>query len=177
VAGDRELDSLIDDENVIAHLFVAADRLARARTPREALDIAVEILHNLAGVHRYAVWLRATHQVEAHVVAPADPRFRTTSSPDDPLVARALSASPPGELGGALPVACSLFLDGDAVGAIEIRELVPQVGGLGRLQLDLLVFLSERLAPAMVAAGHLAARDSASAWAEVATAIEQGRNA
>ena len=174
---DRDLDALIEDENVIAHLFVAADRLARARTPREALDIAVEILHNLAGVHRYAVWLRASHETLARVVAPADPRFRTASSPDDPLVARALAATPPAQVGGALPVACPLFLDGDAVGAIEIRELVPQVGGLGRLQLDLLVFLSERLAPAMVAAGHLAARDSAQAWAAVATAIELGRTA
>jgi hypothetical protein len=174
---DRELDALIDDENVIAHLFVAADRLARARTPREALDVAVEILHNLAGVHRYAVWLRAHHEDVAQIVAPADPRFRTASTADDPLIARALAASPPVQVGGALPIACPLFLDGDAVGAIEIRELVPQVGGLGRLQLDLLVFLSERLAPAMVAARHLAARDSASAWAAVATAIEEGRDA
>jgi hypothetical protein len=177
VERDRELDSLIDDENVLAHLFVAADRLARARTPREALDVAVEVLHNLAGVHRYAVWLRAAPADPARVVAPADPRFRTASVEDDPLIAGALAATPPAKVGGELPIGCPLFLDGAAVGAIEIRELVPQVGALGRLQFDLLVFLSERLAPAMVAAGHLAARDSASAWAAVATSIELGRTA
>lgn len=175
-----EMDALIEEQNVLAHLFVAADRLSRARSPREALDVAVEVLHNLAGVHRYALWLRAGHDDAPRVVAPGDRRFRAAAPPDD-LVARALASVVPVRGGGELPVAFPLVLDGGTVGAIEIRELVPQLAGLGRLQQDLLVFLSERLAPAMVQAGLAARHGVASAWITIADSIDvvdgTGRNA
>ena len=31
-----EMEALIEEQNVLAHMFVASDRLARARSPREA---------------------------------------------------------------------------------------------------------------------------------------------
>jgi hypothetical protein len=176
-----EMDALIEEQNVLAHLFVAADRLARARSPREALDVAVEVLHNLAGVHRYALWLRAGHDDAPRVVGPGDRRFRATPTDDD-LVTRAFASVIPVRTGTTeVPVAFPLVLDGGTVGAIEIRELVPQLPGLGRLQQDLLVFLSERLAPAMVQAGLAARHGVASAWITIADSIDvvdgTGRNA
>jgi hypothetical protein len=167
----EEMEALIEEQNVLAHMFVASDRLWRARSPREALDCAVEVLHNLAGVHRYAVWLRSAPDGAARVVAPADARFRISPS-DQALVARAMSGVTPVRNGGAFPVAFPLVLDGSPVGAIEIHEMVPQVAGVGRLQEDLLLFLSERLAPAMVQAGLAARHGMATAWAAIADAID-----
>ena len=167
-----EMDALIEEQNVLAHLFVAADRLSRARSPREALDVAVEVLHNLAGVHRYAVWLRAAPGDTARVVAPGDRRWRSAPVADD-LVARGFASVVPVRGGAAeIPLAFPLVLDGGTVGVIEIRELVPQVEGLGRLQQDLLVFLSERLAPAMVQAGLAARHGVATAWITIADSID-----
>ena len=167
-----EMDALIEEQNVLAHLFVAADRLSRARSPREALDVAVEVLHNLAGVHRYAVWLRAAPADAPRVVAPGDRRWRSAPVADD-LVARAFASVHPVRAGAAeIPLAFPLVLDGGTVGVIEIRELVPQLEGLGRLQQDLLVFLSERLAPAMVQAGLAARHGVATAWITIADSID-----
>ena len=53
-----ELEELLEEQNSLAHMFVTSDRMARARTPTEAIDIAVEVLHNLVGAHTYALWLR-----------------------------------------------------------------------------------------------------------------------
>src|SRR5262245_43049888 len=102
-----EIDALIEEQNVLAHMFVASDRLSRARSPREALDVAVEVLHNLAGVHRYAVWLRGAADAPARVVAPSDPRFcATPAAAVDDLVARALATVAPVRTGpGDVPVA------------------------------------------------------------------------
>ncbi|HTJ44851.1 MAG TPA: hypothetical protein VL463_22245 [Kofleriaceae bacterium] len=166
-----EMDALIEEQNVLAHMFVAADRLSRARSPREGIDVAVEVLHNLVGVHRYAIWLRASSESAPRVVAPADPRWRATESPDD-LVTRGFASVSPVRGKGSIPVAFPLVLDGTPVGVIEIREMVPQVDNLGRLQEDLLVFLSERLASAMVQAGLAAKHGLNSAWAQVADSID-----
>jgi len=165
-----EMEALIEEQNVLAHMFVASDRLARARSPREALDVAVEVLHNLAGVHRYAVWLR-DGDGGVRVVAPVDPRFRITAS-DDALVAAALEATTPVRGDAEVPVAFPLVLEGTAVGVIEIREMVPQVGVLGRLQEDLLIFLSERLAPAMVLAGLSARHGVGASWPTISGTID-----
>ena len=174
-----EMDALIEEQNVLAHLFVAADRLSRARSPREALDVAVEVLHNLAGVHRYAVWLRAAAGDAPRVVAPGDRRWRA-DHPSDDLVTRGFASVTPVRARGDVPVAFPLVLDGGTVGVIEIREMVPQVAGLGRLQQDLLIFLSERLAPAMVQAGLAARHGVATAWITIADSIDvvdsTGRN-
>jgi hypothetical protein len=168
-----EMEALIEEQNVLAHMFVASDRLARARSPREAIDVAVEVLHNLAGVHRYAMWLRGAPGEAPRVVAPADPRFLAAPPPDgDTLVARALATVSPVREAGGVPVAFPLVLDGATVGTIEIRELVPQVAALGRLQEDLLLFLSERLAPSMVQAGLAARHGLGSAWSAVAESID-----
>lgn len=168
-----EMEALIEEQNVLAHMFVASDRLSRARSPREAVDVAVEVLHNLAGVHRYAIWLRGRHAQPPHVVAPTDPRFLAAPAAEgDTLVTRALSTIAPVREAAGVPVAFPLVLDGATVGVIEIRELVPQVASLGRLQEDLLVFLSERLAPAMVQAGLAARHGLGSAWASVADSVD-----
>jgi hypothetical protein len=96
------------------------------------------------------------------VVAPADARFQATG--DGALVARALASGTSARTDGDVPVAIPLLLDGRPVGAIEIRELVPQVARLGRLQEELLGFLSDRLAPAMCSAGLLARQAAGAAW-------------
>lgn len=170
----QEIEALIEEQNVLAHMFVASDRLARARTPREALDIGVEVLHNLAGVHRYGVWLRGEAGEQPRLVGPAERRFRITESQGD-LVERALATRQNARVGqdpGVLPVAVPLVLDGVAVGAIEIRELVPQVGDrLGRLQDELLQFLSDRLAPAMCQAALSASNILVEVWTRHADQI------
>jgi hypothetical protein len=170
----QEIEALIEEQNVLAHMFVASDRLARARTPREALDIGVEVLHNLAGVHRYGVWLRGDAGATARLVGPTERRFRITESQGD-LVERALATKQTARVGndpGQLPVAVPLVLDGQAVGAIEIRELVPQVGDrLGRLQDELLQFLSDRLAPAMCQAALSASHILVEVWTRHADQI------
>lgn len=170
-----EIEALIEEQNVLAHMFVSSDRLARARSPREALDIGVEVLHNLAGVHRYAVWLRTAPGAAAKLVAPAEARFRSTE-PAGALVGRAFESTAPvraqGAEAGGLPVAVPLLLDGAAVGVVEIRELVPQVGrNLGRLQEDLLQFLADRLAPAMGQAGLSSSHALAPVWAGIVDAL------
>ncbi len=170
-----EIEALIEEQNVLAHMFVSSDRLARARSPREALDIGVEVLHNLAGVHRYAVWLRTGSGAAAKVVAPGEARFRH-SEPSDELVGRAFASTRPVRAAGAaigdLPVAVPLLLDGEPVGVVEIRELVPQVGrSLGRLQEDLLQFLADRLAPAMAQAGLSISHGLPTVWAGVVDAL------
>src|SRR5690349_17349792 len=53
-----EIEALLEEQNALANLFVASDRLGAARSPREVVDIGIEVLHNLTGVHRYAIWLR-----------------------------------------------------------------------------------------------------------------------
>jgi len=165
----QEIEALIEEQNVLAHMFVASDRLARAHTPREALDIGVEVLHNLAGVHRYGVWLRGEPDATPRLVGPSEKRFRIEAGTSDgALVAKALSSrqvARASQVPGALPVAVPLVLDGVAVGAIEIRELVPQVGDkLGRLQDELLQFLSDRLAPAMCQAALSASQILVEVW-------------
>jgi len=163
-----EIEALIEEQNALAHMFVSSDRLASARSPREVVDIGVEVLHNLAGVHRYAVWVRPRPGEVLRLVAPHEPRFRD-SDPEGRLVARALATGRPA--GDGVPTAVPLLLDGVAVGAIEVRELVPQVGALGRLQSDLLQFLGERLAPAMCRAAFSQSQDAADAWAALAAAL------
>lgn len=162
----EDIEALIEEQNVLAHMFVASDRLARARSPREALDIGVEVLHNLAGVHRYGVWLRGEAGQPPRLVGPTDRKYRIEASHGD-LVERALRTCQVARDGtpGILPVAVPLVLDREAVGAIEIRELVPQVGDkLGRLQDELLQFLSDRLAPAMCQAALSASHILVEVW-------------
>lgn len=172
------LEALIEEQNVLAHMFVASDRLARAHTPREALDIGVEVLHNLAGVHRYGVWLRGDAGAAPRLVGPADRKYRITESHGD-LVQRALETRRPARADAdatSLPVAVPLILDGQAVGAIEIAELVPQVGDrLGRLQDELLQFLSDRLALAMCQAALSASQVPVEVWSRHADQIADVR--
>jgi hypothetical protein len=168
-----EIEALVEEQNALAHLFVSSDRLARARTPREALEIGIEVLHNLAGVHRYAVLLRPRPGGPLRMVAPSDPRFAVAEH-DAALTERALTTGAPARrsVTAGLPVAVPLLLDGATVGVIEIRELVPQVGDrLGRLQDDLLQFLSDRLAPAMCQAGQNHQPGEHDGWASLAATI------
>lgn len=171
--GSDEIESLIEEQNVLAHMFVCSDRLASARSPREAVEIGIEVLHNLAGVHRYALWVRAKPSAPLRLVAPTEGRFRD-ADPAGVLVDRAIATRSPARAGrsDAIPVAIPLLLDGEPVGAIEIRELVPQVGpALGRLQLDLLGFLSDRLASAMCRAGLHQSQHQHEVWSGVASAL------
>jgi hypothetical protein len=163
-----ELEALIEEQNTLAHLFVTSDRLAAARTAREVIDIGIEVLHNLAGVHRYGIWVRTRAGAALRLVAPAEAKYRDTD-PEGRLVDRAMATAQPA--GEGMPAAIPLLLDGAAVGAIEIRELTPQVGArLGRLQTDLLQFLSDRLASAMVRAA-VAEGHPGDAWAQAAAAL------
>jgi len=164
----EEIEQLIEEQNVLAHMFVCSDRLAAARSPREAIDIGIEVLHNLAGVHRYALWLRAPGS-QLRLVAPQEARWRD-HDPAGALVSRSLATNAMARASGGdgVPASMPLLLDGLAVGAIEIRELVPQVPALGRLQIDLLQFLSDRLAPAMCRAASSQSHSDQDVWAEVA---------
>jgi len=171
----EEIEEIIEEQNVLAHMFVCSDRLASARSPREAVEIAIEVLHNLTGVHRYAVWVRAHQGAPLRLVAPAEARFRDIE-PSGELVDRAMATRGPARAGrgDAVPVAIPLLLDAEAVGAIEIRELVPQVGAsLGRLQRDLLGFLSDRLAPAMCRAGLHQTQSPEDVWSGLATSLPE----
>jgi hypothetical protein len=165
-----EIEALIEEQNTLAHLFVSSDRLLAARTPREAVEIGIEVLHNLAGVHRYAIWLRPRAGAALRLVAPTEARWRD-ADPEGRLVDRALASGQTAR-DQEVPVAIPLLLDGVAVGAIEIRELAPQVGpGLGRLQIDLLQFLAERLAPAMCRAALSQSQPTSDAWAGLSAAL------
>jgi hypothetical protein len=166
---EQEIEALIDEQNTLAHMFVSSDRLAAARSPREVVEIGIEVLHNLAGVHRYAIWLRAKPGAPLRLVAPIDIRYRD-ADPEGRLVDRAMSSGQPS--GDAVPLAIPLLLDGVAVGAIEIRELTPQVGvKLGRLQVDLLQFLADRLAPAMCRAAESQTQSQHESWAGLAPTL------
>lgn len=166
----EEIEALIEEQNVLAHMFVSSDRLASARSPRDAVEVGIEVLHNLAGVHRYAIWLRPRAGAPLRMVAPFEARFRA-ADPAGTLVKRAL-ASGVTERDGEVPLAVPLLLDGVAVGAIEVRELVPQVGTVpGRLQVDLLQFLADRLASAMCRASMSESISHEEAWAGVSEAL------
>jgi hypothetical protein len=138
---------LEDEQNTLVHLHVAAEGFRRVKSAAEALDVAVEILHNLVGVHRYGIWLDAAPGGEARLVGPAEPRFRTAEATD--LRDRAIATRKISRHLSLLPMALPLLLGDGAVGAIVITELVPHVAKLGHMQTELLRFLSERLAHAM----------------------------
>jgi len=167
----EEIEQLIEEQNVLAHMFVCSDRLASSRSPREVIDIGIEVLHNLAGVHRYAVWLRAPGG-QLRLVAPQEARWRDYD-PNATLVTRVLATNAIARSGGGdgVPTSVPLLLDGIAVGVIEVRELVPQVPALGRLQVDLLQFLSDRLAPAMCRAQISQHQSPHDVWASLAAAV------
>ncbi len=168
----RYLEELIEEQNSFAHMFVTSDRLAGARTCAEAIQIAVEVLHNLIGADHFGLWLR--WEGAPVLVAPPDPRYRVADGAHADLIARALdtgvAARPAGSANGAdgVPVALPLVLDGRVVGVLLIATLVPQVGGaLGRLQDDLARFVVERLPARLCAAAAAqinAEQGGAGAW-------------
>ncbi len=181
----RYLEELIEEQNSFAHMFVTSDRLAGARSCAEAIQIAVEVLHNLVGAHQFGLWLR--WEAAPVLVAPPDPRYRVPDGAHADLVARALATAAPARPTASdapdapdapdagVPVALPLVLDGRAVGVLLIASLVPQVGSeLGRLQDDLARFLVERL-PA-----RLCAAAAQGTWAAVegqlAAATSSGAN-
>jgi hypothetical protein len=149
-----QLDALVEEQNCLAHLFVTSDRLALSRSPQAALQVAIEILHNLIGAHRYGIYLRFESDGEALLVAPSNPRYRATGKHQE-LVARLLDSGadagrPARGVTGLLPICLPVRLEGTTVGALVIDELVPQLGGtFPRLQRDLLSLVAERLAPSM----------------------------
>ncbi|HVK76419.1 MAG TPA: hypothetical protein VM734_24005 [Kofleriaceae bacterium] len=175
-----ELEELIEEQSSLAHMFVTSDRLARARTPGEAIDIAVEVLHNLVGAHTYALWLR--WEGAPALLAPADARWRASTEAGRALVERAfatgLTVRAPGRPVGGVPVAMPLALDGRTIGVLHIATLVPQLGErMGRLQEDLIQFVIDRLPVALLAAAMHQGHTGPAAWAAVRTqltAIEEG---
>jgi hypothetical protein len=140
------LSVLEDEQNTLVHLHVSAEAMRRVKSAAEAIGVAVEILHNLIGVHRYGVWLDAGGS-EPNLVAPAEERFRTVECTE--LRDRAIASRKVARGSSLLPMAIPLMLGDIAVGAIVITELVPQVAKLGHMQSELLKFLTERLAHAM----------------------------
>lgn len=142
---------LIDEQNSFAHMFVTSDRLAGARSCAEAVQIAVEVLHNLIGAYQFGLWLRWDDDPPV-LVAPIDPRYRVAPDAHAALVQRAFASGEPSGT-DAVPLALPMVLDGRTVGVLLIASLVPQVGGaLGRLQDDLARFLVERLPARLCAA-------------------------
>ncbi len=176
-----ELEDLLEEQNSLAHMFVTSDRMARARTPSEAIDIAVEVLHNLVGAHTYGLWLRWDgHDL---LCAPADPRWRADPAPGRELVERAFATGvvvrAPGRPDGGVPVAMPLVLDGRTIGVLHIATLVPQVGEtLGRLEAELIQFVIDRLPLGLLAAAMHHGQTGTSAWEAVRTqlaAVEETR--
>ena len=165
----QQIEDLIEEQNAFAHMFVTSDRLARARSPGEALQIAVEVMHNLVGAHRFGIWLR-WDGVAPQMVAPPDPRYQIEPGRHRALLERALATGEISRDDGAdddaVPVALPLVLDGAAVGALVIDGLVPQVGArMGRLQDDLSRFLIDRLPLTLCAAAqHVARGGDRAAW-------------
>lgn len=158
--GDRDasralaqLEELVEEQNCLAHLFVTSDRLARARSAQEALDVVVEVMHNLVGAHRYGIYLRFEPDAEPLLVAPREARYREGGQHHE-LVARTLDTPARGRRAssGELPICMPIQLDGHVVGALVIDELVAQLGGrFERMQQDLLALLGERLASSLCA--------------------------
>ena len=170
VARFTELEDLIEEQNSLAHMFVTSDRLARARTPAEAIDIAVEVLHNLVGAHTYALWLR--WEGAPVLMAPADPRWRAEPAAGRALIERAFATGAlvraEGRPEGGVPVAMPLALDGRVIGVLYLASLHPQVGErLGRLQEDLIHFVIERLPVGLLAAAMHHGQTGPAAWAAV----------
>ena len=165
----QQLEELIEEQNTFAHLFVTSDRLARARAASEVVEIADEVLANLIGADRFAVWLQWQGALPV-LSAPPLPRWRSEPGLHKDLVTQTLATGswsrPPGVAQDAVPVAVPILLDGNPVGAMLIVRLVPQVGHLGRLQDDLLRLLSERVAPSLCLTA-LRAGGGAAAWAGV----------
>jgi hypothetical protein len=147
----RYLEELIEEQNSFAHMFVTSDRLAGARSCDEAVQIAVEVLHNLIGAHQFGLWLRWDDDPPV-LVAPPDPRYRVAAGVHGELIQRAFATGDATGTDG-VPIALPLVLDGRTVGVLLIASLVPQVGdALGRLQEDLARFLVERLPARLCAA-------------------------
>jgi hypothetical protein len=170
----EDVDALLEEQSTLTNLYVASDRLARATSATAALEIGVEILHNLAGVQRYAIWLDAGPGTDMSLVAPAEPRFRDGDHRElrDAAISRRQVARPPGGGPGSVPLALPLLLGGAVVGTLVVSELVPHEGDrLSPMQEDLLGLLGERLAQAMCDGALRARTDGGSAWASVAGSL------
>jgi hypothetical protein len=170
------LEELVEDQNVLAQLFVTSDRLARVESVTDAVAVAVEIMHNLVGAHRYGVFV-ATERGPI-VVAPAEARYRVKDGEQRELLTQTLAApavDKPAQLkvGTTPPLCVPLRLGKRVVGALLIAELVPQVGGtLGRLQHELLSLLAERLASSMcLGAFHQERIGRGEPWTAVASSL------
>ncbi len=164
----HEIEELIEEQSSFANMFVTSDRLARAHSPDEVVAIAVEVLHNLVGAHRFALWLR--WDGKPALFAPADRRWRAEPGVFSELIERALSTGAVAKRVGvgadAVPAALPLLHDGETVGVLLVAGMVPQVGDrLGRLQDDLLQFLVDRLPLALrLAALRVAQAGPGGAW-------------
>jgi hypothetical protein len=170
LADQAALEALLEDQNCLAQLFVTSDRLAGVRSVPEAIDVAVEVLHNLVGAHRYGVYVCLERDDEPWLVAPGEQRYRQGIEEHRDVVLRTLKADNRRtslDPKTTSPLCVPLRFEDRTLGAIMIAEFVPQVGPqLGRLQIDLLSLLSDRLASSMcVGTLHQNAREQGQPWA------------
>src|SRR5690606_33112758 len=112
------------------------------------------------------------------LVPPAEARYRVGLEAHKALLDGTLAACPadaaPLRKGAAVPLCVPLALGGQLAGAVLIAELVPQVGErLGRLQLELVSLLAERLASSIcLGSYHEELRSRAEPWAAAAAQLQ-----
>ena len=155
VANDKDrmerFETIFEDQNVLAHLFITSDRLSRVSSPIDAIAATVEVLHNLVGAKRYGMWLRWKTVAEPRLVV--SDGVEASQCKDALALANAAMdrrrpTQPEGQSTDLAPIAFPLKLGRDVVGALVVVELVPQRPKLERLHRDLLNLLSERLGQA-----------------------------
>lgn len=148
----KQFEQVVEEQNCLAHLFVSSDRLAQVKSPDDTLKAVVEILHNLVGARCYGVWFRVGERPVVVLAEPSSGKTLEILKESQSLVDACMSKGTTQQRAGAsvddVPIAIPLFLDGKVVGALVIKELVPQRPRLERLHRDLLGLLSERLANA-----------------------------
>lgn len=162
VSGDQ-LSELLQEQNCLAHAFVAGDRLMRVRSVKEALDTVEEVLTNFAGVVRYGLWLCWSREPTLVLSWPRGAEMEpAVHSAVERIVAQRPSKEPAGSR--TLPLCVPLKLGDDLAGVLAVTELGPQVDGIGSLQQDLFRLLSERCSTSLCLGAMRARTTDRASW-------------
>lgn len=170
----EQLRQLIEEQNCLAHLFVASDRLSTVGSPKAAVAAADEVLHNMVGAHRYSLWLHWPSTERLILVASAGDGSRD----DDRVLAQECIAKAKASrdyrlLSNKAPLVVPLMLGTDVIGAVVVTRLVSHLPSPGRLQRDLLALLGQRVGFAICAgAVHQRIQAPRGLWKEMETVFQ-----
>ncbi len=146
----KHFEEIVEEQNCLAHLFVTSDQLSQARSPKDAIRAAEEVLHNLIGALYYGIFLRWENESSPTLITPKNAENEKHLEPHLTLVGRCLESGriqrPENNSEEDPPVCFPLMLESKVVGALLITELVHHNPQFERLQRDLVGLLSDRLA-------------------------------